>query len=303
MATIGRPYVSGNYLLNLDGVPVGFVKSALGGGVTADVIAENAGPSYFTKKHLGGIKYEEFTIRIGLSMNKAVYDWISASWQMKYSRKSGAIISADYDFNAQSERQFSNALIAETTIPAMDGSAKEPAYLTLKLQPELVQYKKATGKVGGDIGKTEQKLWLPSNFRLDIAGLDCTRVNKIDAFTVKQTFATDGVGNARDVQSKPGRLNFPNLKVSLSEAGVQTWVDWHDDFVIKGNNGESNEKNGSLAFLSPNRTTELGRINFFNLGIFRLAFDESDAAPDPIKRVTAELYCERMDFQYAPVTG
>ena len=61
------------------------------------------------------------------------------------------------------------------------------------------------------------------------------------------------------------------------------------------------EKNGSLTFLSPNRTTELGRINFFNLGIFTLAFDESDAAPDAIKRVTAELYCERMDFQYTPV--
>jgi hypothetical protein len=301
MATIGRPYVSGNYMLNLAGVPVGFVKSVAGGGVTAEVISENAGPSYFTKKHLGRIQYEAFTIRIGLSMNKAIYDWISASWQMKSSRKSGSIISADYNLNAQSERQFSNALLTETTIPAMDGSGKEPAYLTFKLQPEVVQYKKATGKVSSDVGKTEQQLWLPSNFRLDIAGLDCTKVNKIDAFTVKQTFATDDIGNARDVE--PGRLNFPNLKVSLSEAGAQTWVDWHDDFVIKGNNGESNEKNGSLAFLSPNRTTELGRINFFNLGIFKLAFDEGDAAPDPIKRVTAELYCERMDFQYTPVTG
>jgi len=298
MATIGRPYVSGNYMLNFAGIPVGFVKSVVGGGVTAEVICEDAGPSYFTKKHLGQVKYEEFTIRIGLSMNKAIYDWIAASWQMNYSRKSGSIISADYKLEARSERQFSNALITETTIPAMEGSAKEPAYLTLKLQPELVQYKKAAGKVVGDVGKADQKLWLPSNFRLDIAGLDCTKVNKIDAFTVKQTLATDNVG---DVRAKPGRLNFPNLKVSLSEAGAQTWVDWHNDFVIQGNNGESAEKNGSLAFLSPNRATELGRINFFNLGIFKLGFDESEAATDPIKRVTAELYCERMDFHYAPV--
>ena len=109
--------------------------------------------------------------------------------------------------------------------------------------------------------------------------------------------ANDNVGHARDVQSKPGRLDFPNLKISLFEASAQTWIDWHDDFVIKGNNGESSEKNGSLTFLSPNRTTELGRIDFFNLGIFKLAFDESDAAPDAIKRVAAELYCERMDFQ------
>jgi len=122
-------------------------------------------------------------------------------------------------------------------------------------------------------------------FPTGYCGLDCTKVTKIDSFTVKQTLANDNVGHARDVQSKPGRLDFPNLKISLSEASAQTWVDWHDDFVIKGNNGESSEKNGSLTFLSPNRTTELGRINFFNLGIFKLAFDESDAAPDAIKRV------------------
>ena len=76
----------------------------------------------------------------------------------------------DYKLEAQSERQFSNALITETTIPAMDGSAKETAYLTIKFQPEVVQYKKAAGKVSGEIGKSEQKSWLPSNFRLDIAG-------------------------------------------------------------------------------------------------------------------------------------
>ena len=302
MATISRPYASSNYMLNLAGVSVGFLKSVVGGGVTAEVISESAGPSYFTKKHLGPIKYEEFTVRIGPSMNLAIFDWIAASWQMNYSRKSGSIISADYKLEAQSERQFSNALITETTIPAMDSSAKEPAYLTIKFQPEVVQYKKAAGKVSGAIGRSDQTLWLPSNFRLVIAGLDCTRVTKIDSFTIKQTLANDDVGHARDAESKPGRLDFPNLKISLFEASAQTWIDWHDDFVIKGNNGESSEKNGSLALLSPDRTTELGRINFFNLGIFKLAFDDSGAA-DAINRVTAELYCERMEFQYTPVTA
>jgi hypothetical protein len=111
MATISRPRASSNHILNLAGVSVGFLKSVAGGGATAEVISESAGASYFTKKHLGPIKYEEFTIRIGPSMNKAIYDWITASWQMNYSRKSGSIISADYKLEARSERQFSAALI------------------------------------------------------------------------------------------------------------------------------------------------------------------------------------------------
>ena len=46
MATISRPYASSNYMLNLAGVSVGFLKSVVGGGVTAEVISESAGPSY-----------------------------------------------------------------------------------------------------------------------------------------------------------------------------------------------------------------------------------------------------------------
>jgi hypothetical protein len=33
--------------------------------------------------------------------------------------------------------------------------------------------------------------------------------------------ADDNIGHPRDVQSKPGRLAFPNLKISLFEASAQ----------------------------------------------------------------------------------
>jgi hypothetical protein len=43
--------------------------------------------------------------------------------------------------------------------------------------------------------------------------------------------------------------------------------------------------------------TELARVNFFNLGIFRFAPVKVENSADQIKRVTAELYCERMEFE------
>lgn len=292
-----RSYVAGNFMFELQGVKCGFIKSVEGGAISAEVINESVGPDYFVKKHIGQPKYEDFTMQIGFSMTKAVYEWIQASWKQNYMRKDGAIIAADFNLNAKSQRDFFHALITETTVPACDGSSKDPAYMTLKFAPEYTRVTKASGKASGEFGKYEQKLWLPQNFRLAIDGLDCTRVNKIDAWTVKQTAVTDDIGDARDYAKEPGKLEFPNLKISVAEVTSETWRAWHEDFVIKGNNGEDKEKGGTLEFLSPNRQDVLLTIKFFNIGIFKCTNDKAEANADTVKRVSAEVYFERAEIQ------
>jgi phage tail-like protein len=296
-----RSYVSGSFFFNLDGVKTGFIKSIDGGAISADVITEAVGTSSFAKKHIGTPKYEDFALQIGFSMSKAVYDWIAASWQMNYQRKNGSIVAADFAHDAKAEREFFNALITETGIPACDAGSKDPSFLTVKFAPEFVRTKPASGKIQFETSKdAQQKLWLPQNFKLEIDGLDCTRVNKVDAFTVKQSVSTDSIGGARDYLKEPGALEFPNLKVTLPVSAGQTWFDWFSDFVVSGNNGEDNEKSGRLVFLSPNRQTELLEIKFFNLGIFKLTDDTWRSTDDQIARLTAELYCERMEFRVGP---
>jgi len=118
-------------MLTLDGVNVGIVKSPAGGGATADVISEPAGSSFFSKKHIGAPKYEDMTMQIGLSMNKPVYDWISACWNGNFQSKNGSILACDPNFNILTQRDFFNALLTEVTIPAMDASSKDAAYMTL----------------------------------------------------------------------------------------------------------------------------------------------------------------------------
>jgi phage tail-like protein len=296
-----RSYVAGNFLLKLDGVDAGFVKSVDGGAISAEVINEPAGNAYFVRKHIGAPKYEELTIQIGWWVGKTIYDWIQASWKMKYARKNGSIVSYDFNMEARSEREFLNALITEVTIPAMDAAAKDQCYLTVKLAPEIIRMKKASGKATLPPVKAAQEMWLPSNFRLEVAGLDCSRVSAIDEFTVKQKAVLDTIGDARDYQKEPGRLEFPNLSITMAETAAASWIDWFEDFVITGNNDESREKTGALVFLSPNMQTELARINFFNLGIFKIAAAKGDASIDRIPRVTAELYCERMELKLGKV--
>lgn len=293
-----RSYVAGNFYFELDGIKCGFIKSIDGGGVTADVIEEKVGPSYFTKKHIGQPKYEDFTMMIGLSMSKAIYEWIESSWKMNYQRKNGRIIACDHKLDAKSAIEFFNSLITETTLPAMDGSSKEPGYMTLKFASEYTRNVSASGKAAGELGKSLNKMFLPSNFRVTIDGLDCTKVSKVDSFTVKQNTQTDDIGDARDMLKEPGALVFPNLKFTMAEVTSESWKKWHEDFVIKGNNDESMEKSGTIELLSPNRQDVLLTVTMFNLGIFKFGTDKVEGNADAIKRCTAELYCERMELKY-----
>ena len=90
-------------------------------------------------------------------------------------------------------------------------------------------------------------MWLPSNFRLTLGALPTAKVNKVDAFTVKQNFVEtpDGQGG---VTLEPTNLEFPNLAVTLPESQrlVRTCS---DDFVIEGNSRDDKELTGQLEFL------------------------------------------------------
>jgi len=295
-----RTLPGGHFQLLLDGVACAFLNSVDGGAPVAEVVSE-AGPTSFIKKHLGPIKYEPFVLKLGLAMSKQLSDWISASWNGNYARKNGAVVVSDFNLTAVSQREFFNALVTETTIPALDGSAKEPASLTLTLAPEFTRTTKASGKV--DTTTVNQKLSLPSNFKVTIDGLDCTKIRRVNSFTVKQSAATDDIGDARDYLHEPGKVDFPNLEITLPEAAAKTWFDWFEDFAIKGNNDESKEKTGSIAFLSPNLAEELMRIDLFNLGIFKIEYDRTEAQSDQVATVTAHLYCERMALHIGSAEG
>ena len=280
------------FALELEGASMGLVKSVGGGGLFAEVITDTLGPDSVSRKHLEPGRYEDFTAEIGLGLADEMYAWIAKSWTSTVERKNGSFIVVDNKLRSQSRRDFSDALISETTIPRMDAASKEPAWLTLKITPEAIRSKKLSGKVTATTGKEKQ--FQSSNFRLEIPGLDCMRVNQIESFTVKRQVLLRGSHGTGGSLVDQSRLEFPNLKISLAEAGAEDWIDWARDFIIEGNNASANEKNGTLVLLSPNLRTELARISFFNLGICRLTPEM--AGTEAIGRLRAELYCERMEF-------
>ena len=290
MATTTRAYTAGAFALELDGTSA-FVQSATGGSIFADVVDEPVGPDGFAKKHLGTVQYEDVVIQAPVPLPATLHDWVARTWRAEAARKNGAVVAANAQGEAQSRQSFQDALLTEVTLPACDGSSKDAAFVSLRVTPESLKTEKASGKVSAEI-KTKQKLWLPSNFRLAIDGLDCSRVARIEALSVRRLAVGDPVGAARDYANSPGRLEFPNLRITLSETGAQSWRDWHDDFVVRGNCTDDREKSGTLEYLTADLKDVLMSVRFSHLGIFRLAPLRDGA----VARVICDLYCERFEL-------
>lgn len=305
------------FALQLDGSFAGWLMSAEGGSAYAEVVTEKFGPDGVARKHLAGVKYEDITVTCGSEMSKAFYQWIKDSFDKKYSRKNGAIVTADFKYESLTTLNFTNALISEISLPALDAASKDAAKMTLKFSPEVTRTHKASGKLPGTPVSRQQKQWLPSNFRLRIDGLEeaCQKVSKIEALTVKQKITENPVGEERDYELEPSSVEFPDLKVSLSVADGKQFFDWHEDFVIKGKNGTDAEKTGTLEYLTPDLGSTLFTIKFKNLGIFKCAPEKSDEhkASDAsagkksdysyLRRIKAEMYCEELTFDYGQVKG
>jgi hypothetical protein len=290
-AKLFRALVSGHFALRLDTAnasEITMLANADGGSVYADVISVFEAGLHFARKHPGLPKYEAFEIPIGVATSTGLFDWVAGSWGPSPEARDGALLGVDFNFNIKSEVGFSGALVVETRIPALDAASKEAGHLTVRLQPEFIDVKTpGTGKLS--LIQAKQKLWRTSNFRLQIDGLDCKKVSRIDAFTVTRNVTAMSSGSG-GVDLVPEKVEFPNLKITLSKVSAAEWYDWHESFVVNGNNDDSFERNGTISFLSTDYKTVLSHIDLHHLGIVRLASNPSDA----ITRVTAELYCEEM---------
>lgn len=290
----GRSFVASRFALDLDKTNVGFMRSVEGGFPKA-IVVEQRGPDSTTKKHVASVQYQEVVLQAMPTASKLLFDWVNLSWQSNVTRKNGAILGASFDLRETSRLEFYNALITETSFPTLDGSDKNPGFFTIKLAPERTEVKNGSGVLLGG-PDTKGKVWLPSNFRFEIAGLDCSRVSKIEGFSVRQSTGQDALGAARTPTRTPGRLEFPNIVFYVPEAFAKPFYDWFEDFVIRGNNGDEKERSGKLFFLDQTRQDSLLQIGLYNLGIVSVSPEKAEANVERIRRVRVEMYCEKMDI-------
>jgi hypothetical protein len=294
-----RSYTSGHFELMIDGHrSTAYLKTVDGGGTNASLVDEPMGPDNARIKHMSTIDVEPFTIDFGIAGGKDILKWIQSSWRKNFARRTGQITHANFDLKATYRSEFYNALITETTFPALDGSSKDAAYMKVKVQPERVIENKLPGteSVQSAMG-SKQKMWTPSSFRLNIDGLTGPEyANKIESFTIKQGVKKFFTGDDRYAQIEPTKIEFPHITGTISLDYADDLLKWKRDYIDKGMRDTRAQKTGSLEFLGPDKKKTLFAINLYEMGIMKAGLSQSQANSDQIKRVKFELYVGRMDL-------
>lgn len=291
-----RSFAAGRYQFNLDPTyDAAFVKSVDGGFHKAEVVTELAGPTNLAFKHSSTVDIQPISLELGMAISKPVVDWISASWRRDYQRKSGSIVHADFNGKIRYAQEFTEALILETTFPALDASNKDSAYMTVKIQPEGLTIKTDSGDLQGENG-VKQKLWTPSSFRMSIDGCNCNGVNKIDSFTVKQDVKKFHFGPYREPQIEPSKLTFPDLTIESSLAFAEDFLKWHQNYVVLGKKDTKEQRNGEIIFYDQSHANPLLTVKLQHVGISAFEIIKSEANGDKIKRAKISLYVESMDI-------
>jgi hypothetical protein len=196
-ANSNRAYATVIHALQLGKEEVTILEETKGGHIFGKMQMIPGGPQHYIRKHLGRTLFQDFTIKIGMSMTPGLFDWIAASWTAKPLTRNGAVLECDSNLNINARRVFSEARINRVAFPAMDASSKEPGYITVRFTPKHTKMDKGGGQLTlKELGR--QKLWRTAHFRLDIDGLDTTSVRRVAPFQVMTPIG-------------PRKINFPNL--------------------------------------------------------------------------------------------
>jgi phage tail-like protein len=273
-------------------------RSIEGGGIKADVMTYQNGGTYDRWRQLGKPKFDDIKLQIGMAMSQSFYSWIAQFFQGNAVRKNGAIIAADFYYKERARRKFTDAMIKELTFPKLDGQDKNTAYMNVALAVEDIQFIKGGGTaLAQNAGGDEQKAWKACNFRFVLDTFDCcTRVTKVDSFTIKQNVLEYASGGRRSVSKTPSAIDFPQLSFYLPESDAQPLF---EHFTKRGVKGEvPGRLNGHIEAFDNEKATVFS-VAFLNADILSIQPDKSDATSEEIKQVKVDLYVESMTFTYS----
>ncbi|HEX4451146.1 MAG TPA: phage tail protein [Kofleriaceae bacterium] len=302
-----KAFTAGNFSLILDdegNQSTAYLKTVDGGFVNASIVDEPVGGEPTRVKHTSVASITPISCEFGLSGAWGVLQWIQESWNRDFSRRNGSISHADFNLNETYYQEFSDALITETTFPALDGGSKDPAMMKMKFLPERLADKKKSGTNINDKNVPgKQKKWLCSGFRFSIDGIDdMAYVNKIESFTIKQGIKQYYTGADRFPQIEPTKIEFPNISCTIAQGNSQNIQKWYADTVNKGMSDPKAQRSGSLEFLGPDRAEVLFRINLFHCGLLSMTMQPSTANSAEIKRMKFEIFVSEMKLDGESLT-
>lgn len=281
---------AGRFSITLRGTAAVPIADFSGGGAQGEVLVIRQGTSPMPKKSIGNVSYAPIEIEMPLTGRNPMTIWVEEMIKGSGPRRDGAIATV-----GAAGLDLVGALIEEVKIPDLDGAISTPGRLSLKIMANQTRRTAAAARVEPSLSRVA-KNWLTSNFKVSIPGIDASRVRKIESFSIKQEAVrhTVATGTDRFARFVPGRMEIPNLVFYVPEANAQGFFDWHDDFVVRGNSSDAQEKSATIDLLAPTGETIM-TLMFGNVGIISVSPVKSASPVAAIRVVRVELYAERVE--------
>lgn len=149
-------------------------------------------------------------------------------------------------------------------------------------------------------------MWLPSMFTFKVDGIskDPAETCKIDGFTIKQEIIENPIGKFLETNKEPGRVEFPNLSVTILQRDAGPWMKWWDALVREGKHVLSQQHTGHIWFLPRDavgsgqlQNKPLLTLDLFGVTILGIGPVKHDSKQLQLQKVKLDLACERIDLK------
>jgi hypothetical protein len=290
-------YSTGHFALEMDGIIVGWVNGVEGGSLTSDVVTTKLSQDHLLPKSIAGFKYTDISLRFGTGMGRQVFDWIKAEMAGDYTKHYGAIITTDFSYKVVQRLEFQNSLLSEVTFPTLDGGSKDAGFIKIKISPQSTKFLDVTNGSTVPAPSLRERSISPSNFRLTLTGLDCTRVNHIDALAVQEKFVDVSGAVHNTVDGSSGLMPYPNLVILTAESAATTFYNMVHANATAANRSVFQTTSGRLDYLDPSNTVPYFTLVFGKLTPF--AFTPITVKGESIKRDRVDMSNAKIGFEYS----
>jgi hypothetical protein len=220
------------------------------------------------KKQVGSVIYDPIILEVGGALQAPLLGIVK-----DFCAGSPAPVSLLLHATNQPAVEASKAVLTKVEFPALDGASKESARIILTFVAPSTRNVASTGEA--KLSGVKMKSALTCNFGLTVEGLPSARIATVSSLVISR---------------ESGRTEISNLRISISSADGDAWMQWRDQFLVKGDNSDEQEKDATLSLLDPAMKNALLSLSLSNVGLVRLT--RSDRGADTISRVEAELYIE-----------
>ena len=303
MPIVQNAHAGAHYALDIDGLPVGSLKTISGLDMLADIVANDLGPGAMPAKHVSNFSWTPGRASIGLGMGQAMYDWMKQAFDHGASTANGTLATGDFNFKQRSLLTFQNALLTAITVPRLDGASKDAGAFDIEFAPAAVRLSRGDGSDIRSSISSRQQPWMCANFRFELGSLPCARVASIESFTWRCARADDTIGIFPEPAQRPVAVTVPDLRLSISAADYDAWAQAAQAWFIEGRHLEGDEMNGLITLLTPDLQTPLGAISLGNVGFKRFSQLPPSDGTDALYRFTVDLYVERMSLRLLKYEG